>query len=80
MTAEDTSRKLHPNQLINVLLHCSTSQPVLKVALSSPAGYQMFLRLAQGGGSWSHAETQNVSQFSKNNFFACLGLYMVLEQ
>ena len=28
--------------LMNALLHCSTSKPVLNVALSSPAGYPMF--------------------------------------
>ena len=31
--------------LTNVLLHCSTSKPVLKVALSSPTGYRMPLGL-----------------------------------
>ena len=33
------------SQLINILLHCSTSKPVLNVALSSPTGYRMSLRL-----------------------------------
>ena len=31
---------------INVLLHCSTSKPILNVALDLLTGYRMFLRLA----------------------------------
>ena len=33
---------------LNVLLHCSTSKPVLNVALSSPAGYRMSIECSLG--------------------------------
>ena len=67
-------------QKLNIELFCKFGK--VKVTVPSP------LRLLYkgvscskggGGGSWSHVETQNISQFSKKNF-SSLGLYMVREK